>query len=139
MNAYIDSSVLLRVALDQPGQFKDFSKIDLAISSSILKSECLRTLDRLVTIKHLSEDERLKASGNLFQAFDYLELVSISDAILDRVAEPLGLNLGTLDAIHLFSAVSWKQEKQQSLAFITHDIALGKAAMILGFEVFGIL
>ncbi len=138
MNAYIDSSVLLRIALEQPNPFRGLKQFDENVSSQILKSECLRTLDRLASINRLSEDKRLMASEYLFTTFEHLNLVVLSDSILERVGEPLGLNLGTLDAIHLFSAVSWQHQNRKPLVFVTHDIALGKAAQFFGFEVLGL-
>ena len=69
---------------------------------------------------------------------NHMEMIAITEPILDRVGQPAGLNLGTLDAIHLFSAVLWKQEKPQSPIFLTHDVALGKVAKLFGFEVLGI-
>jgi hypothetical protein len=56
----------------------------------------------------------------------------------NQVGQPTGLNLGTLDAIHLFSAVLWKQENGQTPVFLTHDVTLGKTAKLFGFEVIGI-
>jgi hypothetical protein len=45
--------------------------------------------------------------------------------------------LGTLDAIHLASALPWCSERQQRLVMATHDIALGLAARASGLEVIG--
>ena len=138
MIAYIDSSVLLRIALDHKNKLQEFSKLELGASSRLLKSECLRSLDRLMTTKQISESDFISATEYLFEAFDYLEIIPISENILERVSEPLGLNLGTLDAIHLFSAVAWRWQKKHVPVFLTHDIALGKAAQLFGFRVTGV-
>ena len=138
MIAYIDSSVLLRIALNQPNQLKEFSKLKLGISSRLLKSECLHTIDRLAAMQQLSQAALISASEYLFEVFDHVELISVSENILERVGEPLGLNLGTLDGIHLFSAVTWRWQKKKDLVFLTHDVVLGKAAQMLGFRVLGI-
>lgn len=138
MIAYVDSSVLLRIALNQKNKLKEFSELELGASSRLLKSECLRSLDRLMTVGQLSESDFIAATEYLFEAFDYLEIIPVSENIWERVSEPLGLNLGTLDAIHLFSAVAWRWQKKHVPAFLTHDIALGKAAQLFGFRVLGI-
>ena len=46
MKAYVDSSVILRFALGQPGLLEEWDQILLAVSSSLASVECLRTLDR---------------------------------------------------------------------------------------------
>jgi predicted nucleic acid-binding protein len=47
MIAYIDASVLLRVALRQPDALPEWRQIGHGISSALIVTECLRTLDRL--------------------------------------------------------------------------------------------
>ncbi|MGA7570213.1 MAG: hypothetical protein WCA80_05345, partial [Candidatus Aquilonibacter sp.] len=47
MIAYIDASVLLRVALEQPNALTEWPQIERGVSSALLSTECLRTLDRL--------------------------------------------------------------------------------------------
>lgn len=138
MIAYIDSSVLLRIALNQENKLEEFSDIKLGGSSRLLKAECLRTLDRLVAARRLSESDCIAASEYLFEAFEHLEIIPLSELILERVGEPLSVNLGTLDAIHLFSAISWRWHKKHSPVFLTHDVTLGKAAQMFGFKVAGI-
>jgi len=44
----------------------------------------------------------------------------------------------TLDAIHLATAMLWRESSSADLAFATHDAALGTAARASGFTVLGI-
>ena len=46
MIAYVDSSALLRVLLNEPNALK-WAAVTHAISSELLRVECHRTLDRL--------------------------------------------------------------------------------------------
>lgn len=47
MIAYVDSSVLLRLALGQPDALPEWSRIERGVSSALVTPESLRTLDRL--------------------------------------------------------------------------------------------
>ncbi len=136
MIAYLDSSILLRLALNQPQPFATFSSIRQAISSRLIRAECFRTLDRLCAVEVLSEEDQSNAMSFLLKAMDYIEMIPVDD-ILDNVGRPIGLNLTTLDAIHLFSALKWKEAKKKNLTFLTHDQQLAFAAKRFGFEVLG--
>lgn len=58
MIAYVDSSVLLRLALRQPNPLQKFSSITRGISSRLIKAESLRTLDRLFAMNSLGKKIR---------------------------------------------------------------------------------
>jgi hypothetical protein len=45
--AYVDSSVVLRVVLGQPGKLAEWKSIVTGVASGLVEVECLRTLDRL--------------------------------------------------------------------------------------------
>jgi len=47
MIAYVDASVLLRVVLRQPNALPEWTQIDRGVSSALVTTESLRTLDRL--------------------------------------------------------------------------------------------
>ena len=47
MIAYLDSSVLLRLVLGQPGRLKEWRRVQAGVASALVEVECLRTLDRL--------------------------------------------------------------------------------------------
>lgn len=84
MIAYVDASVLLRVALGQPDA-----------------------------------------------------LVEIDWAVLDRAAQPMPTELGTLDASHLATALPWKDLTHLELTMATHDAALAPGAQAYGLPVVG--
>ena len=137
MIAYLDSSVLLRALLNQPGVLANFSQLERTVSSKLLKPECLRTLDRLRVRGHLNEKQFLTASEELYEALDSVEFIEIDHRVLDRVGSSFPLALGTLDAIHLASALVWQESFRVPLDFLTHDEELSKVARALGFHVFG--
>ena len=57
MIAYVDSSVLLRLALGQPNSLPEWRRIDRGVSSALIATESLRTLDRLRIRAGLSDTE----------------------------------------------------------------------------------
>ena len=63
MIAYVDASVLLRVALGQPDQLAEWHQIDQAIASALVLTESLRTLDRVRLRAKLSDNELAKRRG----------------------------------------------------------------------------
>lgn len=137
MIAYLDSSVLLRVLLNQSGQLSNFRELKRPIASKLIKPECLRTLDRLRVRGALNEKDFLTASEELYGALDSVEFIEIDHRVLERVGSSFPLPLGTLDAIHLASALLWRETFDLPLNFLTHDEELGKVARSLGFQVFG--
>jgi len=65
----------------------------------------------------------------------YLELVELDEVELERAAQPMPTELGTLDALHLATAVLWWEMPRVDLVMATHDTALGMAARAHGFPV----
>lgn len=76
--------------------------------------------------------------ATVLQLIASLELVEIDTVILDRAAQPMPTDLGTLDAIHLATALLWKEMSRADLVMATHDGALGLAAQAHGLPVVGI-
>ena len=66
-----------------------------------------------------------------------IDLVLIRPPILSRASEPLPMPLGTLDAMHLATALIWRDRMGPLPAMATHDTALGMAARAFGFDVLG--
>ena len=58
--------------------------------------------------------------------------------VLSRASEPLAMPLGTHDALHLASALIWRDRMGPLPAMATHDTTLGSAARAFGFDVLGI-
>ena len=54
-------------------------------------------------------------------------------------AQPMPTELGTLDAIHLATALLWKDMTRANLIMATHDTALALGAQAHGLSVVGAL
>jgi predicted nucleic acid-binding protein len=136
--AYIDASVLLRVALGQPDALPAWSQIQQGVSSALVATECFRTLDRLRLRVSLADAELSKRRATIFELIASLEVVEIDSTVLDRASQPMPTELGTLDAIHLATALLWKQMTREPLVMATHDGALALAAEAHGLPVVGV-
>jgi predicted nucleic acid-binding protein len=137
MIAYVDSSVLLRLALGQSNALPEWRQIDRGVSSALISTESLRTLDRVRIRAVLSDAEVANRRATILNLINSLELIEIDSVVLDRAAQPMPTELGTLDAIHLASALLWKEAMEIDLVMVTHDGALGLAAQAHGFKVLG--
>src|SRR5271166_1029948 len=138
MIAYVDSSVLLRVVLGQQNALPEWRQIDRGVSSALVTTESLRTLDRVRLRVGLSDIEIARRRSTILALIDSLELIEIDSLVLDRAAQPMPTELGTLDAIHLASALLWKEATGVDPIMATHDTTLGLAAQAHGLKVVGI-
>jgi predicted nucleic acid-binding protein len=137
LNAYLDASVLLRVVLRQPSPF-DLDTVALGVSSSLVEVECLRTLDCARVQGDLSDKKVTAARAVLFDILEEVTMVELTKSVLRRAAQPLPTPLRTLDALHLATALIWRETHDQPLMMATHDVALGAAARAHSMPVVGI-
>ena len=137
MIAYVDSSVLLRVVLGQPNALPEWHEIERGVSSALILTECLRTLDRIRMRSPFTDAQIARRRATILDLVDALDLVEIDAAVLDRAAQPMPTELGTLDAIHLATALLWREEAGVAPVMTTHDVALGVAARAHGLTVLG--
>jgi len=136
--AYVDASVLLRVALGQPDALPQWRRIDQGVASELVVAECLRTLDRLRLRARLSDADVATRRATILALIASLELVEVDAVVLDRAAQPMPTDLGTLDAIHLATALLWKDLTRADLTMATHDGALALGARAHGLRVIGV-
>lgn len=137
MTAYLDSSVLLRKVLRQTGSLREWASIRTGVASALAETECLRTLDRLRLRAGLSDKELARRRETVFRLLDSVEVVEVTAPVLARAAQPLPTELGTLDAIHLATALLWREHTGGDLVMATHDGALATAARACGLNVVG--
>jgi predicted nucleic acid-binding protein len=135
--AYLDTSALLRLVLGEAGALTDLLRADALVSSELLVVESLRTIDRLRLQGALSPEEAASRRATVSDWLEAVDLVLIQRPVLARASEPLPTPLGTLDALHLATALVWRDRTQQPLVVATHDRDLALAARSFGLEVLG--
>jgi predicted nucleic acid-binding protein len=134
---YVDTSAVLRIVFGEPGALTQLRRAERLVSSELLEVESRRTIDRLARGGALSPDEaadRLTTVGVWLEAID---LVLLRPPVLSRAGDPLPTPLGTLDAIHLATALVWRDRFQTPFTLATHDAALGLAARTFQIPVLG--
>jgi predicted nucleic acid-binding protein len=136
--AYLDSSVVLRVVLGQRGSLREWKAVETGIASALLEVDCVRTLDRLRLLEGIAEGEIARRREAVYRILEALTVIEPTRPILARAAQPLPIALGTLDAIHLATALLWRERSDADLVMATHDAALGLAARAVGFRVIGL-
>lgn len=137
MIAYLDASVALRLVFREPGRLAEWKHVRAAVASALLEVECLRTLDRLMRTGSLDDHELAEHRSAVYRLIDAVELVDVSHDVLQRAAAPFPTPLGTLDAIHLSTALQWRDARRAALTVATHDNALATAARSMGLDVIG--
>lgn len=138
MIAYVDSSVVLRVVLGQPKRWREWPSLRIGISSTLLRVECLRTLDRIRLRGTTGDEELAEWRDACLRIITSFRVVELDPTVLSRAAEPMPTSLGTLDAIHLATALLWRDKEGKDLLFATHDGSLATAALAHGFKVVGV-
>ena len=137
MIAYLDASVLLRVLLGQPSRLAEWPDIQLGVGSALVEVECLRALDRLRLREGLTSEELVVRREAVYRLTAEMEVVEPTWPVLRRASQPFPTPLGTLDAVHLATALLWRDSRGEGLALATHDRALALAARASGLTVVG--
>ena len=137
MIAYIDTSALLRMVLREPGALDDLRSYDALVSSELIAVESARTIDRLRMQGTLSMDEAAERAAAVNEWLEAIDLELLRPPVLSRASEPMPMPIGTLDPIHLATALIWRDRVGPLPELATHDGVLGTAARAFGFEVRG--
>lgn len=137
MIAYLDASIVLRLILGEPDRLAEWETVARAVASALTEVECLRTLDRLARRGMLTDEEVAERRGAVFRLLGGCTVVDLTRPIMQRAGEPFPTPLGTLDAIHLATALSWRDMTGDRLTLATHDRELAVAAHAMGLSVAG--
>ena len=137
MTAYVDTSALLRLVIPEGEALEQLRTFDSLVSSEIIAVEALRTIDRLRMQGALTADEASARARLVAEWLEAIDLVLLRGPVLSRAAHPLPVALGTLDAIHLATALVWQERTGERLVLATHDAALAGAARAYSFDVVG--
>ncbi len=122
----------MRVVLNEPDRLAAWEAIDRPVASEIIRLECLRTIDRARIRLRLPDDAVAEQRAYVLDAIAHFELVPVTSTVLERAAGPFPTLLGTLDAIHLATALIVRETDEQMI-FATHDRELATAARSVGF------
>ena len=125
MATYLDSSAIVKLAVQEPKSAalrRYLRRRRPLVSSALARAEVLRAL--------LPGGEAALARGR--EVLAQLDLVRVTDRVLDAAGALLPVELRSLDAIHLATA----QRLGSDLGpFVTYDDRLAEAARRLGLRV----
>jgi len=136
MIVYVDTSVVLRILLHEPNAVEIWGQWSKAYSSVLWRVEALRTVDRLRLSHDISDTEVAELVRDIQITHETFAIHPMTNQIVQRASETFPTVVGTLDAIHLATALSIRQIESLDL-LLTHDSQLATAARSLGFQVVG--
>ncbi len=136
MIVYLDTSTILRRLFKEPGVIRDWGRWDEAYTSRIWKTEASRAIHRLRLEASISDRDVAALQTDIALIDEALHIIPVSEAILARAGESFPTIVGTLDAIHLASAIL-VHSAQPLDKFLTHDKQQAMTARSLGFTVDG--
>ena len=137
MTVYIDTSVILRVLFREPNPVEVWGKWDRALSSNLWRVEALRNVDRQRLSGNLSDEDVADLVREIQIVHETLAIYPITERVLQRASETFPTVAGTLNAIHLATALALRQVEPIDL-FLTHDDQLATAARSVSFTVVGV-
>lgn len=136
MTVYVDTSVVLRVVLNEANPVAHWGRWNKAYSSALWRVEALRTVDRLRLTHEISDTEVAELVREIQIIHETFTIHPITNQVIQRAGETFPTVVGTLDAIHLATALSIRAIENVDF-LLTHDSQLAIAARSLGFEVMG--
>ena len=137
MTVYVDTSVVLRILFHEPNWVAVWRRWNKAYTSALWRVEALRTVDRLRLTHQISDTEVAQLVRDIQITHETFAIHPVTNQVLQRASETFPTVVGTLDAIHLATALSIREIENVDL-LLTHDSQLATAARSLGFEVMGI-
>src|SRR4051794_33796959 len=130
---------MLRVVLQEPNALAEWPHITRGITSTLMRVECCRSLDRLVRDGNITNDQYALKLTDVDRTLATMAVLRISSDVLTAASRRLGIRVDTLDAIHLATAERYWRTHRAEAALVspTHDRPLAAAARHVGFEVIG--
>ena len=122
MIVYVDPSVVLRVLLHEPNPVRIWGQWNKAYSSALWRVEALRTVDRLRLTHEISDTEVAELVRDIQISHETFAIHPITNRVLQRASETFPTVVGTLDAMHLATALSIREIESLDL-LLTHDFS----------------
>ncbi len=138
MICYLDASVVLRWLFHHADRYMKFGSWQSAVTGEMCRIECLRTLQRLRLDGAIDDEELGQVRMRLDELLGDLSILQLTESVKERASDAFPTIIGTLDAIHLASALLYRAKLAPELKIITHDAQLARAGRAESFEVLGV-
>lgn len=113
MIVYLDTSVILRLLLKEPNELPEWTQIQHGVTSELTTVECHRGLHRARSIGRLNDENLTLAQAYAREILSRLTKVNITPELLERAEGSLPGTLAALDAIHLTSAMTFRDRQNE--------------------------
>ena len=131
MTAYLDSSVLLRHILLGEEPIRHALEFPRVVSSELIEIECRRVLHRCRLAGELTDETLAVARERLDEVLVGIDLLEMSRQIKQRAMDPFPVNVRTLDALHVATALL-VGEAAGGVVLFSHDEGMNRCARSLG-------
>jgi len=136
MICYLDSSAALRIIFNAKNAYRGFTLFEKVGSSELLLIECARVIDRYRLESVITDEQTAKAREGLSAMIDGMHIIEINDIVKRHARGSFPTIIGTLDAIHLSTAMLWKElEPGVDFQIATHDRQMITCARALGLSI----
>lgn len=137
MVAYLDSSVVLRHILLGELTIHHAFACPRVVSSELLEIECRRVLHRYRLNGDLGDDGLIAAADRLDSVLEGLSIVELTSTVKSRAMAAFPVAVKTLDALHLATAVVFKEAyldsgSDEAIVVFSHDATMNRCARALG-------
>ena len=136
MRIYLDSSVMLRYLLNGDESIIAIGPEHEVASSELLEIECRRVIQRERLEKRIDDAQCAAAIGNLERVLEMLSTIEIERNVKRMACGSFPTVIGTLDAIHLSSALLWREAVGSEVSILTYDKQLRISAEAMGLRSF---
>jgi predicted nucleic acid-binding protein len=141
MLSYFDSSILLSILLNEQRQDEAYllwKNSETKVSSILLKIETIVALRRIYEQNKSKLDENWleKKTKELQEYLNEINYLIIDDRIEDAVYSRKELsNCKTLDAIHVATALQYREISEENINLYTFDIPMSNLAKYFKFQI----
>lgn len=137
MRVLIDSSVLLRKLFGEPEPLSEWTAIEAAYACRLVSVEIGRVIDRCRLMNQINDDDVVLLHRETKRLLLSIDVLALTETILERAGQAMPTVLGTLDAIHLATALELNRYPGSAVVLATHDVQLARAARAFGIHVIG--
>jgi predicted nucleic acid-binding protein len=136
---YLDTSVLIRWLFKSQNIYPKFNQWEQCYSSDLLWIESNRVLNRIKLENKINDQDYAYLKSLLTDFYNSIHIIELDDQVKNRASELFPTAVGTLDAIHISSAILCKKEFEiPELTLLTHDHQMATAAVAVGLKVAGV-
>lgn len=121
----------------ESGRLEQWSQIEEAYASRLLAVEVARVIDRYRLMGRIHDEDVAHLHEEARRALKSMDVLAITEPILKRAQQATPTTVGTLDAIHLATALELEQHLREPLVLATHDLQLARASRASGLPTVG--